>query len=67
MVETHSENLVIVFVARGRCHPQPANLLFTLEDSGETWGLSGKQRQDGVSDETEHKVPEAVIQLLEIN
>lgn len=49
-----------------RRHPQPANLLCTLEASGETWGHSGKQRQDSVSDESEDKVPEAERQLLEV-
>lgn len=67
MVENHSQNLVIVFVVRGRSRRQPANLLVAQEDSGETWGLTGKQRQDTVSDETEDKAPRAVRQLLETN
>lgn len=56
-----------MFVVRGRRRPQPANLPVAQEDSGETWGLTGKQRQDSVSDETEDKAPRAVRQLLEIN
>lgn len=54
-VGTHSPNLVIVFVVRRGRHPQPANLAVAQEDSGETRGLTGKQRQDIVSDETERR------------